>query len=104
MDSNGMEGSDGIGSNGEGPNGISNGHLDEENEEEKLANGEPVGSGINEATRKRLESTSLMTHPVRDEDLLDFHQHRLLPGYDKLDITYSLYAAVVRLCIWFFIS
>lgn len=50
----------------------------------------------NESTRKRLESTSLMTHPVHDEDLIDFHQHRLLPGYNKLDITYSLYAAVVR--------
>lgn len=49
----------------------------------------------NESTRKRLESTSLMTHPVHDEDLIDFHQHRLLPGYNKLDITYSLYAAVV---------
>lgn len=45
--------------------------------------------------RKRLESTSLMTHPVQDEDLIDFHQHRVLPGYNKLDITYSLYAAVV---------
>lgn len=49
----------------------------------------------NELTRKRLESTSLMTHPVQDEDLIDFHQHRVLPGYNKLDITYSLYAAVV---------
>jgi ubiquitin carboxyl-terminal hydrolase 6/32 len=48
-----------------------------------------------ESTRKRLESTSLMTHPVHDEDLIDFHQHRLLPGFNKLDITYSLYAAVV---------
>lgn len=49
----------------------------------------------NESTRKRLESTSLMTHPVHDEHLIDFHQHRILPGYNKLDITYSLYAAVV---------
>jgi len=48
----------------------------------------------NESTRKRLESTSLITHPVRDEDLIDFHQHRLLPGYQNLDIAYNLYAAV----------
>ena len=63
------------------------------------SNGHPpnISEGINgnESTRKRLESTSLMTHPVHDEDLIDFHQHRLLPGYNKLDITYSLYAAVV---------
>lgn len=58
----------------------------------------PKVEGVNggaESTRKRLESTSLMTHPVHDEDLLDFHQHRLLPGFNKLDITYNLYAAVV---------
>ena len=48
-----------------------------------------------ESTRRRLESTSLITHPVRDEELHDFHQHRLLPGSPKLDITYSLYASVV---------
>jgi len=48
----------------------------------------------NESTRKRLESTSLITHPVHDEDLIDFHQHRLLPGYQNLDIAYNLYAAV----------
>jgi len=51
----------------------------------------------NESTRKRLESTSLITHPVRDEDLIDFHQHRLLPGYQNLDIAYNLYAAVVTI-------
>ena len=55
----------------------------------------------NESTRKRLESTSLITHPVRDEDLIDFHQHRLLPGYQNLDIAYSLYAAVVTQLLLF---
>ena len=52
-----------------------------------------------ESTRRRLESTSLISHPVKDEELHDFHQHRLLPGYHKLDVTYSLYAAVVRVSI-----
>lgn len=61
-----------------------------------LPRAESVNGGT-ESTRKRLESTSLMTHPVHDEDLFDFHQHRLLPGYNKLDITYNLYAAVVSI-------
>lgn len=91
------------------PNGIVDSANDESNGDDNspklstsstpYSNGHPpnlseVING-NESTRKRLESTSLMTHPVHDEDLIDFHQHRLLPGYNKLDITYSLYAAVV---------
>ncbi|XP_046459200.1 ubiquitin carboxyl-terminal hydrolase 32-like isoform X2 [Daphnia pulex] len=90
------------------PNGIVDSANDESNGDDmnpklstsstSYSNGHPpnlseVING-NESTRKRLESTSLMTHPVHDEDLIDFHQHRLLPGYNKLDITYSLYAAV----------
>ena len=47
--------------------------------------------------RLRLESTSLTATPVSDEDLHDFHQHLLLPGYDKLEIKYNLYAAVVSI-------
>ena len=57
--------------------------------------GSEDNSASAESTRRRLESTSLITHPVRDEELHDFHQHRLLPGSPKLDITYSLYASVV---------
>lgn len=69
---------------------------DSDDEVLKLPNGHATSANRErELTRRRLESTSLMTHPVQDGDLTDFHQHRVLPGYNKLDITYSLYAAVV---------
>lgn len=45
--------------------------------------------------RQRLESTSLMKTPVMDEDLQDFHEHKLLKGQDKFDLKYQLYAVVV---------
>ena len=46
--------------------------------------------------RMRQESTSLYTHPIVDDDLQDFHQHRLLPGRHSLDIRYNLHSMVVR--------
>lgn len=42
----------------------------------------------------RQESTSLYTHPIVDDDLQDFHQHRLLPGKNPLDIRYELRSMV----------
>ena len=45
--------------------------------------------------RMRQESTSLYTHPIVDDDLQDFHQHRLLPGKNPLDIRYELRSMVV---------
>ena len=49
--------------------------------------------------RQRLESTSLMKTPVMDEDLQDFHEHKLLKGQDKFDLKYQLYAVVVsKIC------
>ena len=47
--------------------------------------------------RMRQESTSLYTHPITDDDLQDFHQHRLLPGRHPLDIRYNLYSMVVSI-------
>ncbi|KAK4012122.1 hypothetical protein OUZ56_021219 [Daphnia magna] len=89
------------------PNGVAESSKDDSNDistKHSISSSVPYSNGHppnirevitgNESTRKRLESTSLITHPVHDEDLIDFHQHRLLPGYNKLDITYSLYAAV----------
>ena len=80
---------------GPGTEPISNGHHLKVNGDGDVDSEDGSTTSSSESTRKRLESTSLMTNPVKDEDLLDFHQHRLLPGYNKLDITYSLYAAVV---------
>ena len=46
--------------------------------------------------RKRQESTSLLSHPIQDDDLQDFHQHKLKGGSNPLDINYNLYSLVVR--------
>ena len=53
--------------------------------------------------RMRQESTSLYTHPITDDDLQDFHQHRLLPGYHPLDIKYNMYSMVVSFFFFFLI-
>ena len=45
--------------------------------------------------RNRQESTSLQTHPILDDNLQDFHQHRLLPGKHPLDVNYNMYGMVV---------
>lgn len=50
--------------------------------------------------RDRLESTSLMTTPIEDSALQDFHQHRLVPGVDPFDLKYNLYSVVVSLEIF----
>ncbi|XP_025837544.1 ubiquitin carboxyl-terminal hydrolase 32 isoform X2 [Agrilus planipennis] len=44
--------------------------------------------------RERLISTSLQKTPINDEDLKDFHEHKLLPGQDPFDLKYQLYAVV----------
>ncbi|XP_026740853.1 ubiquitin carboxyl-terminal hydrolase 32-like isoform X3 [Trichoplusia ni] len=44
--------------------------------------------------RQRLESTSLVTTPVTDDNLIDYHQHHLLKDQDPFDIKYRLYAVV----------
>lgn len=48
--------------------------------------------------RERLESTSLIKTPIVDEDLRDFHEHKLQKGQDPFDLKYQLYAVVVSPC------
>ena len=45
--------------------------------------------------RKRLESTSLINNPIKDDKLEDFHQHKLEAKANPLDVKYSLYSYVV---------
>lgn len=47
--------------------------------------------------RKRQESTSLVSHPIKDDNLQDFHQHKLVSGADSLVVKYNLYSMVVSL-------
>lgn len=44
--------------------------------------------------RQRLESTSLVTTPVTDDNLIDYHQHHLLNDQDPFNLKYRLYAVV----------
>ncbi|KAL0867476.1 hypothetical protein ABMA27_008262 [Loxostege sticticalis] len=44
--------------------------------------------------RERLESTSLTTTPVTDDNLVDYHQHHLRDGADPFRLHYNLYAVV----------
>ncbi|XP_075983851.1 ubiquitin specific protease 32 isoform X2 [Anticarsia gemmatalis] len=44
--------------------------------------------------RQRLESTSLVTTPVTDDNLVDYHQHHLLNDQDPFHLKYRLYAVV----------
>ena len=45
--------------------------------------------------RKRQESTSLVSHPIKDDNLQDFHEHKLTSGADSLVVKYNLYSMVV---------
>ena len=47
--------------------------------------------------RSRQQSTSLMRHPIEDDNLKDYHEHRLMAGKDPMDISYNLYSMVVSL-------
>lgn len=54
--------------------------------------------------RERLVSTSLQKTPIIDEDLHDFHEHKLLEGQDPFDLRYQLYAVVVsRKCYFYYV-
>ncbi|KAF5294350.1 hypothetical protein FQR65_LT10803 [Abscondita terminalis] len=44
--------------------------------------------------RERLISTSLQRTPIIDENLHDFHEHKLSDGQDRFDLKYQLYAVV----------
>ena len=63
----------------------------------------------NNGGRRRVVSTSLSTHPPSKWGTIqDFHEHKLIPDHDPLDLSYRLYAAVVSsfyfcLSFYFFI-
>ncbi|KRT78925.1 Peptidase, partial [Oryctes borbonicus] len=80
-------------SNGVEVNGAQEKLLDVEDEQPKTSqtNQRPRPSG---KRRERLESTSLIKTPIIDEDLRDFHEHKLLKGQDPFDLKYQLYAVV----------
>ncbi|XP_074026841.1 ubiquitin specific protease 32 isoform X2 [Leptinotarsa decemlineata] len=59
----------------------------------KVSNKNKVSDKVDKV-RGRLESTSLLKTPIIDEHLKDYHQHQLLPGQDKFDLKYQLYAVV----------
>ncbi|KAI4454536.1 ubiquitin carboxyl-terminal hydrolase [Holotrichia oblita] len=75
------------------PNGVQEKLVDVEDEQPKvnLVNQRPRPTG---KRRERLESTSLIKTPIVDEDLRDFHEHKLLKGQDPFDLKYQLYAVV----------
>lgn len=52
--------------------------------------------------RQRLISTSLSKSPILDDELKDFHNHKLKSSADPLDLKYKLYAVVVS-CFFHFI-
>lgn len=62
----------------------------------KIRVSDRVGKG-----RARLESTSLLRTPIIDEHLKDYHEHKLLPGQDKFDLKYQLYAVVVSIFYYY---
>ena len=45
--------------------------------------------------RSRQQSTSLMRHPIEDDNLKDFHEHKLVADRDPFDISYNMYSMVV---------
>ena len=51
--------------------------------------------------RKRQESTSLVSHPIKDDNLQDFHKHKLVSGADSLVVKYNLYSMVVSLSLFY---
>ncbi len=78
---------------------------DEENSSDVFDSATTVGSvGGREGAlgRKRLESTSLQSHPVKDDNLEDFHEHRLAGAAHPLDVKYNLYSMVVSISFFFF--
>ncbi|KAG5891616.1 hypothetical protein JTB14_037130 [Gonioctena quinquepunctata] len=64
------------------------------NESASKTSGKSKVSERSDKVRARLESTSLLKTPILDEHLRDYHQHQLLPGQDKFDLRYQLYAVV----------
>ena len=53
-----------------------------------------ISTTFRSGMRQRQISTSLVSHPVVDDNLLDFHGHKLQDGVDPLSVQYSMYAMV----------
>ena len=53
-----------------------------------------ISTTFKSGMRQRQISTSLVSHPVVDDNLLDFHGHKLQDGVDPLSVQYSMYAMV----------
>ncbi|KAF9410678.1 hypothetical protein HW555_010305 [Spodoptera exigua] len=51
-------------------------------------------SSVETKGRERLESTSLVTTPVTDDNLIDYHGHHLVAEQDPFELKYRLYAVV----------
>ena len=62
--------------------------------EEKGDTGGTISTTFKSGMRQRQISTSLVSHPVVDDNLLDFHGHKLQDGVDPLSVQYSMYAMV----------
>ena len=66
------------------------------------SNKNAIFSPTAERRRSRQQSTSLMRNPIEDDNLKDFHEHRLSKSKDPFDISYQMYSMVV--CIITFLS
>jgi hypothetical protein len=54
------------------------------------------GNGLFSPPRRmRQVSTSLISNPVKDDNLEDFHEHKLQNGASPLEVNYNLYGMVV---------
>lgn len=68
-------------------------YLDQVKPKEKIGNKRK--SSVEVRGRQRLQSSSLVTTPVTDDNLIDYHQHHLLSDQDPFQLKYRLYAVVV---------
>lgn len=70
---------------------------DEEEEAEEVLVEEQVPDNrppSRDRRRMRQISTSLMSHPIADDNLQDFHEHRLAEGSSPFEVNYNLYSMV----------
>jgi ubiquitin carboxyl-terminal hydrolase 6/32 len=56
--------------------------------------GEVQSTTFRQGMRQRQISTSLVSHPVVDDNLLDFHGHKLEESVDPLSVQYNMYSMV----------
>ena len=66
------------------------------------SNRNAIFSPTAERRRSRQQSTSLMRNPIEDDNLKDFHEHRLSKSKDPFDISYQMYSMVVSIYFFYF--